>query len=106
MDRVRHNRRDSSNDEIVVTVITKKQQDLEQIMRKGIRFQLLHNVSSVKVLVKRALGGRILSWLRNLGTWFSKTNSELFRAAENEVMIARKVVKVDNGRKTQGEEPK
>lgn len=55
-------------------------------MRNDTKYKLLKSVIQEKVVGKRGPGRKRISWLR---TWFSKTTAELFRAAVNEIIIAR-----------------
>jgi hypothetical protein len=47
------------------------------------------------VLGARGPGRRRISWLKNLRTWFSKTTTELLRAAVNKVIIARMIANTE-----------
>lgn len=83
--------------EILTTIKTRKLQYLGHIMRNESRFQLLQVIIQGKVQGKRGVGRRRISWLKNLRTWFSKTTTQLFRAAVNKVIIAKMVADIRNG---------
>jgi hypothetical protein len=48
------------------------------------------------VLGERGLGRRKIKWLKNPREWFSKTNTELFRAAVNHIIIDRMIANIRN----------
>jgi hypothetical protein len=42
------------------------------------------------------LGGKVISWLENLRSWFSKTTTEVLRAAVNNVLIVMMITNIRN----------
>ena len=55
---------------------------------KGRRYEMLKLIMQGKIKGKRNVGGRRISWLRNLRDWYNCSSIELFRAAANKVKIA------------------
>ncbi|RZF33636.1 hypothetical protein LSTR_LSTR007014, partial [Laodelphax striatellus] len=58
------------------------------------RYQLLQVILQLKMLARRGVGKRRISWLKNLRVWYGLTTKELFRAAVDKVRIARMVANV------------
>jgi Reverse transcriptase (RNA-dependent DNA polymerase) len=73
--------------EIITTIKKKKLQYIGHIMRNS-KYTLLQLIMQGKILGKRNIGRRRMSWLKNLRDWFNCSNTQLFRAAVNKVRIA------------------
>lgn len=82
--------------EVMNTIKKRKLEYLGHIMRNDNKYGLLKSVLQGKVYGKRGPGRRRISWLKNLRTWFSKTTTELFRAAVNKVIISRMIANIRN----------
>jgi len=63
-------------------------------MKNDHKYKLLKSILQGKVFGKRGPGRRRISWPKNLRTWYSKTTTELFKAAVNKVITARMVVNI------------
>ncbi|KAH1028540.1 hypothetical protein HUJ05_001893 [Dendroctonus ponderosae] len=59
--------------------------------RNDSRFHLLHTILQGKVMGKRGVGRRRISWLKNLRSWFGLNTTELFRAAANRRALSRNI---------------
>ena len=82
---------------IVNTIKTSKLQYLGHIMRNPQRYQLQQVVFQGKVMGRREVGRRRISWLKNGRGWFSSTTNQLFRAVVNKIMIAKMIAHIRSG---------
>jgi hypothetical protein len=82
--------------EVMYTVKRRKLEYFGHIMRNDTKYRLLQVILQGKVFGRREAGRRRISWLKNLREWFSTTSSDLFRAADNKVIIARMVADIRN----------
>ena len=76
----------SKQTELNTEVKIRKLQYLGHIMR-GTRYQMLQVIIQGKIVGKRSVGRRRMSWLRNLREWFNCSSNHLFRAAVNKLKI-------------------
>lgn len=88
-------RRVSKDLELSQEVKVRKLQYLGHVMR-GTRYKLLQLIIQGKIIGKRSIGRRRMSWLRNLREWFNCTSNDLFRAAVSKIKL---VMMVANLRK-------
>ena len=72
--------------ELNTEVKIRKLQYLGPIMR-GTRYQMLQVIIQGKIVGKRSVERRRMSWLRNLKEWFNCSSNHLFRAAVNKLKI-------------------
>lgn len=56
-----------------------------ECLQKPSNEKLLLNILLAQVIVKRGVGRRIISWLKNLNTWYFMIITGLFRATANKV---------------------
>lgn len=82
--------------EIIETIKIRKLQYLGHITR-GTRYAMLQLIMQGKILGKRSIGRRRISWLRNLREWYGCTSSELFRAAASKIRIAMMIANLRRG---------
>ncbi|XP_039276046.1 uncharacterized protein LOC111043960 [Nilaparvata lugens] len=64
---------------------------------RGPKYMILHLIIQGKIVGKRSVGRRRMSWLRNLREAFNCTTNDLFRAAVNKVKIAMMIANLRNG---------
>lgn len=83
--------------EVLNMVKCRKIQYFGHIMRNENRFHLLQSILQGKVLGRRGVRRRRVSWLKNLRNWFDMNTIQLFRAAVNKVKIAMMVANIRNG---------
>jgi len=55
---------------------------------RGSIYQILHLIIQRKILGRRSIENRGMSWLRNLREWFNMFSANLFRAAVFKIRIA------------------
>lgn len=67
---------------------------LGHIVKNKAKYKLLKSMLQGKVPEKRGRGIRRISWLKNLRTGFSKTTTNLFRAAVNKVIIVTMIANI------------
>lgn len=89
-------RRMEKDVEIRHEVKKRKLQYLGHIMR-GPRYEILQLIIQGRIVGKRSVGRRRMSWLRNLREWFNVTSSDLFRAAASKVRIVMMIANLRNG---------
>lgn len=82
--------------EVVKEIKKRKLTYLGHIMR-GPKYELLHLIIQGKIMGKRSVGRRRISWLRNLRDWFNMSSAELFKAAVSKVKIAIMIANLRNG---------
>lgn len=82
--------------EILHEVKKRKLQYLGHIMR-GQRYEILQLIIQGKIVGKRSVGRRRISWLRNLREWFNVTSSNLFKAAASKIRIAMMIANLRHG---------
>ncbi|GJQ86421.1 hypothetical protein Trydic_g10329 [Trypoxylus dichotomus] len=82
---------------LVTTIKARKLEYVGHIMRNERRYGLLQNILQGKISGKRGPGQRTNPWLKNLAAWFSVTTTALFRAAANNVVIARMTINTRTG---------
>ena len=80
-------RRMGKDKEIMTIIKIRKLQYLGHVMR-GERYTLLQNILQGKILGKRSIGRRRISWLNNLRQWFNSSSIDLFRAVTSKIKIA------------------
>lgn len=73
--------------EVLNTIKIRKLQYLGHVMR-GEKYVLLQIIIQGKIVGKRSIGRRRISWLNNLRQWYNCKSVELFRAAVSKVKIA------------------
>jgi len=56
---------------------------------RGQRYEILQLIIQGKIVGRRSVGRRRMSWLRNLREWFGVTFSNLFKAAVSKVKHGR-----------------
>lgn len=97
MDHVRNEdvmRRMNKDLEVVPNIKIRKLQYFGHVMRHPEKYGTLHLIMQGKINSKRGPGRRRTLWLGNLGQWFGKTSTELFRAAVNKIIIANMIANV------------
>jgi len=72
--------------ELLNTIKKRKLEYLGHIMR-GSKYSLLRLIVQGKIIGKRSIGRRRISWLRNLREWYGCSSVDLFRAAVNKIKI-------------------
>lgn len=72
--------------ELNTEIKIRKLQYLGHVMR-GDKYQLLQVIMQGKIIGKRSVGRRRMSWLRNLREWFNCSSDQLFRKAVNRLQI-------------------
>uniref|UniRef100_A0A8D8WNS4 Craniofacial development protein 2 n=2 Tax=Cacopsylla melanoneura TaxID=428564 RepID=A0A8D8WNS4_9HEMI len=82
--------------EILEEVKKRKLTYLGHIMR-GPKYKILHLIIQGKIVGKRSVGRRRISWLRNLRDWFSCSSQDLFKAAINKVRLTLMVANLRHG---------
>ena len=80
--------------EIIFNIKRRKLEYLGHIMRNETKYKLLKCILQGKVLGRRGVGRRRISWLKNLRKWFSISTPELFKAAVNKIIIARMIANI------------
>ncbi|KAI5746880.1 hypothetical protein M8J77_008501 [Diaphorina citri] len=92
-------RRMGKEPEILHEVKKRKLSYLGHIMR-GPKYEILHLIIQGKIIGKRSVGRRRISWLRNLREWFNCSSCDLFKAAVNKVRIAMMIANLRDGEGT------
>uniref|UniRef100_A0A8D9DVR2 Craniofacial development protein 2 n=1 Tax=Cacopsylla melanoneura TaxID=428564 RepID=A0A8D9DVR2_9HEMI len=82
--------------EIINEVKKRKLTYLGHIMR-GPKYEILHLIIQGKIMGKRSVGRRRISWLRNLREWFNCSSNELFKVAINKIRLTLMIANLRNG---------
>uniref|UniRef100_A0A8D8SJ40 Craniofacial development protein 2 n=2 Tax=Cacopsylla melanoneura TaxID=428564 RepID=A0A8D8SJ40_9HEMI len=82
--------------EVLYDIKRRKLSYLGHVMR-GPKYEILHLIIQGKIVGKRSVGRRRISWLRNLREWFNCSSCDLFRAAANKVRLAMMMANLRDG---------
>ena len=80
--------------EVLRTIKVRKLAYFAHVMRHPEKYNMLHLIIQGKIVGKRSIGRRRISWLKNLRQWFGQTSESLFRAAVNKIRIANMIANV------------
>lgn len=89
--------------EVVFTLKRRKLEYLGHAQRNG-KYQQLQLIMQGKIMRKRSIGRRAVSWFRNLRDWYDESSIDLFHAAVSKTMIANMIANLRSETACQEEE--